>query len=234
MGDLEREQRKSRMQTSNWVAAAEGGAREYIPVSSTPLDAAYQRSKSILRSELHQGRLESAARMSAGPGAPPAADFVARKHASPDWRQSASSLGANIVLGSDDISMTPSNTAYGVTAALPTEQIDLLQTVPKLRDSTMDGAHRASMTENHFISIWDPYISMNPERSRSYKSSIMLRDQKHRHVRSQYHPDERYVLPPTVQSEIGWGLTLQKYKEACAKFQEGAEWHGRAGKSFRA
>ena len=41
---LEREERKARMMTSNWIAAAEGGSREYVPVSSTQLDAAYQRS----------------------------------------------------------------------------------------------------------------------------------------------------------------------------------------------
>ena len=55
----------------------------------------------------------------------------------------------------------------------------------------------------------------------------MLRDQHKRHVRSQYHPEEKYVLPPTVQNDIGWGLNLDRYKESCAKFQEGAEWHGR-------
>ena len=73
------------------------------------------------------------------------------------------------------------------------------------------------------------YKSDNPKRSASYRSANMLRDMKNRHVRSQYHPEERYVLPPTVQSDIGWGLTPEMYKASCAKFQEGAEWHGRTG-----
>ena len=55
----------------------------------------------------------------------------------------------------------------------------------------------------------------------------MLREQHGRHVRSQYHPHEKYVQPPSVQNDMGWGLTLDKYKAACAKYQEGAEWHGR-------
>ena len=55
----------------------------------------------------------------------------------------------------------------------------------------------------------------------------MLRDNHMKHVRSQYHPDEKYVLPPSVQNDMGWGLTTEKMKLSCAKFQEGAEWHGR-------
>ena len=85
------------------------------------------------------------------------------------------------------------------------------------------------MTEKHFLQIHSPYDSETPARSASFQSGVMLRDNMHRHVRSQYHPEEKYVLPPTVQNDIGWGLTLEKYKESCAKFQEGAEWHGRTG-----
>ena len=54
----ERDLRKATMQMSNWVGAAPGGAREYIPVSSTPLDQAYLRSKSARRGE-NMARLAS-------------------------------------------------------------------------------------------------------------------------------------------------------------------------------
>lgn len=225
--DNERELRKAKMQTSNWIAAEAGGAREYIPVSSTPLDASYQRSKSMTRSE-YLGRIKSSsADLDTAPKPPPAATFIASKHVpqTGNWGH----LGASIVLGSDPDIKETSNTAYGLTSALNREEIDLLQTVPMMRDTTLDGAHRASMTEGHFLSIWDPYLSQHPSRSASFKSAQQLRDSMHRHVRSQYHPDEKYVLPPSVQNDMGWGLTLDKYKSACAKFQEGAEWHGRAG-----
>jgi len=221
----EREERKARMQTSNWIAAAEGGAREYIPVSSTPLDASYQRSKSVTRSE-YLGRLESQRGISRDPAMPPAADYIATKRGpgGGGW----GTMGASIVLGSDPNVMITSNKQYGETTSLPREEIDLLQTVPRLRDTTLDGSHRASQTEKHFLPIWDPYVSAHPIRSASFQSALMLREGMHRHVRSQYHPEEKYVLPPTVQNDIGWGLDLDKYKSACAKFQDGAEWHGRA------
>ncbi len=229
MSAMEREMRKAKMQTSNWVAAAEGGSREYIPVSSTPLDAAYQRSKSITRSE-YLGRLSSHRGQSQNVGAAPAADYIAKRTAPLSSTSTATSL--NIVFGSDDNDNSTSNVAYGETQALPRAKIDLLQTVAKMRDTTLDGAHRASMTEGHFLPIWDPYVSAHRDRSRSFQSSIMLREGMHRHVRSQYHPEEKYVLPPTVQNDMGWGLDLAAYKGACAKFQEGAEWHGRAGAFF--
>lgn len=218
--------RKARMQTSNWIAAQEGGSREFVPVSSTPLDAAYQRSKSQTRSE-YLGRLRTGAGDSLDQlVSPPAAQYIAAKSAPSKGSWGAG--GASIVLGSDPDSKETSNTAYGLSSSLPRVEIDLLQTVPKMRDTTLDGAHRASMTEGHFLSIWDPYRSQHAERSASFKSAAMLRESMHRHVRSQYHPDDKYVLPPSVQNDIGWGLTLDKYKEACAKYQEGAEWHGRA------
>lgn len=227
MNAAEREDRKARMNQSNWIAAQAGGAREYIPVSSTPLDAAYQRSKSVTRSE-YLGRLESerGEALASDPGLPPAASYLASKHgpASGRW----GSRGASLVLGSDPDIKETSNTAYGQGLSLPREEIDLLQTVPKLRDTTLDGAHRASMTEGHFLPIWDPYTSLHTKRSASFNSAVMLREQHHRHVRSQYHPEEKYVLPPTVQNDIGWGLDFEKYQQACAKFQEGAQWHGRA------
>ena len=228
MDPTEREERKARMATSNWIAAEAGGAREYIPVSSTPLDAAYQRSKSVTRSE-YLGRLQSerGEALANETPLPPAASFIASKHGPADGRWGSG--GASIVLGSDPDIKETSNKAYGTGLSLPREEIDLLQTVPKMRDTTLDGAHRASMTEGHFLPIWDPYVSMNAKRSASFQSAVMLREQHHRHVRSQYHPEEKYVLPPTVQNDMGWGLDLEKYKAACAKYQEGAEWHGRTG-----
>jgi len=216
----DREVRKARMQTSNWIAAAEGGAREYIPVSATPLDAAYQRSKSVTRSE-YLGRLESS-RAGTTAALPPAAEYCAK-------RQGVPSGNMGLVFGSDSSMMATSNEAYGSTSELPREQVDLLQTVPKLRDTTLEGSHRASMTEGHFLSIWDPYVSKHHNRCASFNSALMLREGMHRHVRSQYHPEDKYELPPTVQNDMGWGLTLDKYKGSCAKFQEGAEWHGRQG-----
>ena len=223
---LEREERKARMMTSNWIAAAEGGSREYVPVSSTQLDAAYQRSKSVTRSE-YLSRLQSRAEGAAAREAiAPASEFVASKYRTQKASQGA---GVNMVLGYDPVVFDTSNVAYGATSRLPSERIDLLETVPKLRDPTLDGAHRASMTESHFLPIWDPYISQHRIRSASFASAGQLRESMHRHVRSQYHPEEKYVLPPTVQSEIGWGLNPEMYKKSCAKFQEGAEWHGRAG-----
>ena len=226
----ERDLRKSQMQVSNWVAAAEGGSREYIPVSSTPLSQAYQRSKSITRSEYLARTASEDERAKMRDATAPAAGWIAKKYSAP---VSADTMyKPNIVLGTDPDppSLTKlSNSAYGESLKIPPEEIDLLQSVPKLRDTTLDGSHRASMTEGHFLSIWDPYYSIHRQRSASYTSAAMLRDQHQRHVRSQYHPEEKYVLPPTVQNEIGWGLDYDKYMTSCAKYQEGAEWHGRTG-----
>ena len=230
---MEREERKARMQLSNWVAAAEGGSREFIPISSTPLDEAYQRSKSMTRSA-YLSRLETGDGRRRDPSMTLAAEFIATKDARTRSGPSESqhkvlTQRASIKLGYDPVVHATSNSAYGATSALPSESIDLLQAVPNLRDTTLDGAHRASMTAGHFLSIWDPYVSAHPIRSASFRSASMLKDAHHRHARSQYHPDEKYTLPPTVQNDIGWGLTLEKYKDSCAKFQEGAEFHGRTG-----
>jgi hypothetical protein len=217
----EREARKAVMQTSNWIAAAEGGSREYIPVSSTPLDQSYQRSKSVTRSDyLARLQTQSEANRAKRDAYAPAGAYIASK-----TRPPPAPVGQ--VLGYDERSSSTSNTAYGESLHMPSESIDLLQTVPKLRDTTLDGAHRASMTETHFLTIWDPYDSKHPERSGSFQSAAQLREAYGRHVRSQFAPHEKYVLPPTVQSDMGWDLTLDKYKDSCAKFQEGASWHGR-------
>jgi len=198
-----------------------------MPTSSTPLDVAYQRSKSAHRSE-YLGRLQSQDAANRGASRErfaPAASYCAVKNGT----QPFTTNGESIVLGSDEMDRETSNTAYGLASAVPVEPIDLLQTVPKLRDSTLDGAHRASMTEGHFLSIWEPYDSVHKKRSASFTSAVQLREAHHRHIRSQYNPDEKYILPPTVQNDMGWELDLEKYKLACSKFQEGATWHGRTG-----
>ena len=56
----------------------------------------------------------------------------------------------------------------------------------------------------------------------------MLREANRRHTRSAYHPEHRYKLAPTEQSEIGWGI-VDKYSQASAKFCDGAAWHARTG-----
>ena len=225
----EREQRKALMQTSNWIAAKEGGQVEYLPVSSTPLDLSYQRSKSQTRSGyLEKMATETAAARSTTTKHCPASTWVVGKKydiTSPG----TSAVDTTIVLGSDPRELGISSTIIGSSQNVPVEPIDLTYRVDPLRDSTLDGSHRASMMENHFLSIWDPYDSMHKSRSASFKSSVQLRDAHHRHIRSQYHPEEKYNLPPTAQNDIGWGLTPERYKEACSKYQEGAEWHGRSG-----
>ena len=47
----------------------------------------------------------------------------------------------------------------------------------------------------------------------SFTSSLQLRDQYRKHNRSQYHPEQKYDLPPTEQCVIGWGVT-DKYGQA--------------------
>ena len=218
-------QRKAIMQTSNWTAAQEGPPTEYIPVSSTPLDSSYQKCKSMTRAEYLErtGAQLHASMKSSQNHFAPAADFVGSKYYKPAKMEE----GTTIVLGSDPRETARSSEIVGREMEIPPEPIDLLQRVATMRDPTLDGSHRASMTEGHFLSIWDPYDSVNPSRSRSFQSAVQLRDAYHRHQRSQFHPDEKYVLPPTVQSDMGWGLNMDAYKASCAKFQEGAIFHGR-------
>ena len=118
----------------------------------------------------------------------PAADYIASKYKQPAHAEAS---GESMVLGYDERSLEVSNTAYGASLGVPTVPIDLLRSVPKLRDTTLDGSHRASMTENHFLTIWDPYDSLHKKRSASFTSAAQLRDAHHRHIRSQYHPHER-------------------------------------------
>ena len=137
----------------------------------------------------------------------------------------------NIVLGADSWKHSTTATEVGSHAYAPPDQIDLLKTVKPLRDATMDGSHRASQTERHFANIWDPFASgLAPVQgaAASFTSSLQLRDQYRKHNRSQYHPEQKYDLPPTEQCVIGWGVT-DKYGQACAKYNEWAAWHGRTG-----
>ena len=78
------------------------------------------------------------------------------------------------------------------------------------------------------VQIHSPYDSHYTSRAASFQSGYMLRENMHRHVRSQFHPEEKYDLPPSDQNVIGWGISA-KYKDACSKYQEGATWHGRTG-----
>jgi hypothetical protein len=116
----EREHRKAIMRSSNWIAAEEGGSREYIPVSSTPLDTAYQRSKSVTRSD-YLGRLETKTQelRSQADKHAPAADFVSsrpgRKPAV--WGNAPDTVGG-MVLGFDGRSDSTSNTAVSPPASI--------------------------------------------------------------------------------------------------------------------
>lgn len=222
----ERAERKERMQASSWIAASKDGVQEYIPISSTPLDSSYQRSNSAMRNDFHsRSRLDQQ-----GPKiekVAPAGRWVAGRYVAANKKE-VGTFGASIVLGSDPLVMETSNTAYGALQDIESTPINLLETVQMRRDTTLDGAHRASMTEKHFLQIHSPYDSHASSRAASFQSGYMLRENMHRHVRSQYHPEEKYDLPPSVQNEIGWGISA-KYRDACSKFQEGAAWHGRTG-----
>lgn len=222
----DREARKAVMQTSNWIAAQMGPKPDYLPIASTPLDSTYQKSKSETRAA-YLDAIETQTRMAreARSYNSPAADFIAKKYAhvgvAPDQE------GTTIALGYDPRSLEVSSTKIGASLNLPVEPLDLLERVPTLRDATLDGSHRASQCENHFLPIWSPYDSIHPSRSASYRSANQLREAHHKHTRSQYHPEEKYVLPPTVMSDIGWGLDLKAYKAACGKLQHPDMWHGR-------
>jgi len=225
-------ERKSRMQASSWIAAAEGAAQEYIPVSSNPLEPSYLKSVSATRGEYHARRNRQL--MTGVERVAPASEWIATRSGLRPTVDSAAvgTYGASIVLGCDPENpyATTSNRVYGASQHKPADSIDLLQTVQIRRDSTLDGAHRASMTEPHQLDVNDPYATTQERKIRaaSFGSASLLRDGMKRHVRSQYDPEEKYTLPPTMQNDIGWGIKA-KYGDACAKYQEGAAWHGRTG-----
>jgi hypothetical protein len=132
----------------------------------------------------------------------PASLFVASKYqgglpsATPNAGMNRATM--NIVLGSDlpyepDPNTTQTtNSAYGSTTGhRHPPGINLLEMVEPRRDTTTDGAHRSSLTEQHLANIHDPWKSDHPERARSSTSGVLLRDLMHRHTRSGYNPDER-------------------------------------------
>lgn len=226
----EMQARKAMLLRSNWVAAGADATQEFIPVSETPLDRSYQRSKSATRDMLTMKR-DNTPFESERATVSPASTFVASKYAPPP-KAVAGSLdrsSMNIVLGSDGRSLETTNTSYGSTTGhRHPPPIDLLQIVAPKRDTTLDGSHRASMTEQHFANIWNPFKSDFPERAASCTSGGMLREMMHRGTKSQFDPDERYFLPPTEQYVMGWGIKDQ-YGKSCAKYVDGAAWYGRTG-----
>jgi len=222
--------RKAMLLRSNWVGAAPDAKQEFNPVSETPLERSYQRNKSATRDMLTMKR-DNTPFETERTIVSPASTFVAFKYAPPP-KAVAGSLdrsSMNIVLGSDGRSLETTNTSYGSTTGhRHPPPIDLLQQVAPKRDTTLDGSHRASMTEQHFANIWNPFKSDFPTRAASSTSGEVLRDMMHRNTRSQFDPDERYFLPPTEQYVMGWGIK-DKYGQSCAKYVEGAAWYGRTG-----
>lgn len=217
------------MQTSSWVAAGANGAREYVPVSAVPLEPSYVRIKSEA-SKLIYDKL-SAQAVAAPDKVAPASAFVAAQTTTAGDSTHGHVFTADrdsICFGYAKPSLDVSSGVYGATQQSAKESIDLLTTVPMKRDNTFDSDHRASMEEKHFLSVHDSFVASDRVRAASFKSGLMLRESMHRHVRSPYHPEDKYILPPTAQSEVGWGISA-KYVDACSKYQEGAQWHGRKG-----
>merc|ERR1719198_501019 len=162
----------------------------------------------------------------------PSSDFIKSKYLGtepkgglPEW---AATQGTKIVLGRDPNNWEPMSTTCGAHETVVVEKVDLLKTVEPMRDSTLDGPHASSMTEAHFTRMCDPFDSKHVEAAASFKSAVLLRDAYCRHTRSQYDPEDRYTEPPTAMYQIGWGVK-QHYGTSCAKYTEGAVWHGRKG-----
>jgi len=220
---------KKQMHKSSWSAATAEENRNFLPVSSTPLDAQYLRSKSLTQGERLQEDVK--------PKMPqrvhhPSADFIKSKYIGtetkkglPEW---AAKGATKIVLGNDVSTWQPMSTVCGAHSATVVEKIDLLKTIDPMRDSTLDGPHASSMTEAHFTHMCDPFDSKHHEAAASFKSAVLLRDAYRRHTRSQYDPEDRYTEPPTAMYQMGWGVK-QHYGTSCAKYTDGAVWHGRKG-----
>ena len=195
--------RKAALLKSHWVAADPKAKQEFVPVSSTPLDLSYQRSRSMTRDMLYERNMMMSKHVVDGRLAvSPASVFIAKMYqaglpnTAPDAGMSRATM--NIVLGSDlpyepepNTTMT-TNSAYGSTTGhRHPPGINLLEMVEPRRDTTTDGAHRSSLTEQHLANIHNPWKSDYPERARSSTSGVLLRDLMHRHTRSGYNPDER-------------------------------------------
>ena len=224
---------------SHWIAADPKAKQEFNPVSSTPLDLSYQRSRSMTRDMLYERNMMMTKNIVDGRlSVSPASQFIASKYAAGSGAKAGAGIdraSMNIVLGSDSPyepapgTTATTNSSYGSTTGhrhpLP---IDLMQMVEPRRDTTLDGSHRASLTEQHLANIHNPWKSDHPERAASSTSGVLLRDLMHRHTRSGYNPDQRYFQPPTEQYTVGWGI-MDTYAGSCAKFCPGAAWHGRMG-----
>ena len=243
----EAEARRAMMLRSSWSAAAPDAKHEYMPISSNELNRQYTHCKSASAS----ARFVDFTRP-AKPAMNPAGEFVASKRYGMGAEDAASTthsaLGSGLVLGYDARETRKSSEMYGEGLRKVSTPINLLESVPPVRDATLDGAHRASMTETHMPDIWDPYASEFKKGAASFASATMLRDasrrRKHpppagaaargacshdtwrrrRHTRSAYHPEQRYSLPPTEQSVIGWGI-VDKYDQVRLLAWSG---HGRA------
>lgn len=203
--------RKAALLKSHWVAADPKAKQEFVPVSSTPLDLSYQRSRSMTRDMLYERNMMMSKHVVDGRlSVSPASLFIASKYqaglpsAAPDAGMSRATM--NIVLGSDlpyepepNTTMT-TNSAYGSTTGhRHPPGINLLEMVEPRRDTTTDGAHRSSLTEQHLANIHNPWKSDYPERARSSTSGVLLRDLMHRHTRSGYNPDERCLALSTLR-----------------------------------
>lgn len=103
---------------------------------------------------------------------------------------------------------------------------DLLSSLDRPRDGTLDGPHAASQTEKHLLPVHDPYLPKNRDAARSYQSYRMIRDDKLARRVSAYHPDQKHQEPATTQMEYGWGVAEQ-YRIASPKYAPGALWAGR-------
>ncbi len=183
----EAEARRAMMLRSSWSAAAPDAKHEYMPISSNELNRQYTHCKSAAASE----RFVDFTRP-AKPAMNPAGEFVASKRYGMGAEDAASTthsaLGSGLVLGYDARETRKSSEMYGEGLRKVSTPVNLLESVPPVRDATLDGAHRASMTETHMPDIWDPYASEFKKGAASFASATMLRDASRRR--------KRPLLPP--------------------------------------
>ncbi len=224
--------RKAALLRSHWIAADPDAKGEFNPVSANPLERSYTRSRSETRDALYERNMMNPIEVVDGRlTVSPASSFIASKYAAPPPpRGGLDRSSMNIVLGSDPWEgwATMNSVVGSTTGHRHPPPLDLLEMVEPRKDTTLDGSHRASQTEQHLANIHNPWKSDYPERAASSTSGVMLRELMYRHTRSQYNPDQRYFLPPTEAYTIGWGIS-DKYGAACAKYCPGAAWHGRTG-----
>ena len=186
----EAEARRAMMLRSSWSAAAPDAKHEYMPISSNELNRQYTHCKSASAS----ARFVDFTRP-AKPAMNPAGEFVASKRYGMGAEDAASTthsaLGSGLVLGYDARETRKSSEMYGEGLRKVSTPINLLESVPPVRDATLDGAHRASMTEKHMPDIWDPYASDFKKGAASFASATMLRDASRRRKRPLLPPGRR-------------------------------------------